>query len=183
MNNNDELYTALKELANLRQVRLGDTILGFYIEELKTIPIEKIISAVKYFTTKGDRYFPSIDEFKRACGVEVKTMLSTYEKAQALVDKVRHCITRFGYAQPDNAKEYLGDDAWEIVNHFGGFVNICNTATDHNYDSMMIQIRKTAEVYLKQAAGGSQHDKIRFIEESRDLQTVSNFLPSAEETN
>ena len=182
MMENDKLYLALKGLAHLRQVKLGDMILGFYIEELKNVPIEKIESAVKYFATKGDRHFPSIDEFKRACGIEVVNALGINEKAQKIVNDMRYCIKRFGYMQPEEAKKYLGDDAWEVIERFGGYVNICNTATDYNFDDMMIQLRKTAEVHIKLAAGGMQHEQLKFIEQA-GLKKVTDFLPLEDDTH
>lgn len=182
MNENDGLYIALKCLAELRQVKLGDMILGFYIEELKNVPIEKIETAVKYFATKGDRHFPSIDEFKRACGIEVINALGINEKAQKIVNDMRYCIKKFGYMRTDEAKKYLGNDAWEVLERFGGYVNICNTATDYNFDDMMIQLRKTAEVHIKLAAGGMQNDHLRFIEQA-GLKKVTDYLASAEDDN
>lgn len=47
--------------------------------------------------------------------------------ANDVVGKIFEAVSRFGYANPDQAKEYIGPLGWSVIKRFGGWEYFCST--------------------------------------------------------
>ena len=55
--------------------------------------------------------------------------------------------SKYGWCNPEAAKENLGDFAWQVVKNFGGWRTICETQSDQD-GTLRAQIRQSAHASL-----------------------------------
>jgi hypothetical protein len=101
--------------------------------------------------------------------------LSIDAKANESANKIRQAITKFGWPEPDKAKEFMGDLAWAIVIRFGGWQYICqNHGVDLNPLTFHAQARDSAKSILEQGNLGVLDKPIGIDSpRSQDLQKLS----------
>ncbi|WP_289460478.1 hypothetical protein, partial [Klebsiella pneumoniae] len=68
--------------------------------------------------------------------------LSPATKAQEVSGRIREAISKFGYANQQDAREYIGSLGWKVVERFGGWIYLCeNHGLDLNPLTFFAQAR------------------------------------------
>lgn len=70
---------------------------------------------------KKNKSFPLPADIRDFIYPEIDDDASAKESASRLMASV----SKFGYTQPKEAKEYMGEAAWSIVSRYGGWTTIC----------------------------------------------------------
>ena len=83
-----------------------------------------------------------------------KQKLSAQEEAQRSVDLIAESIVKFGYTNPESAKNYIGELGWQLVQELGGWNNLCAIESFKELEYAKIGWRKTAEILHKRASLG-----------------------------
>lgn len=120
---------AMNSLASLcNSTKLDDFLFEIYDEGLQSLSYERRIFALKKIamTRKGYDRFPSVRDIREAAGEVFDDPKDDRSKATELANRVWDAIERFGYAQPEDAEQYLGPIGWAFVNNSGRWVSICS---------------------------------------------------------
>lgn len=56
---------------------------------------------------------------------KIEMKASPLEAANQIVGKIFESVSRFGYMQATETKEYVGTIGWEVIKQFGGWSHIC----------------------------------------------------------
>jgi hypothetical protein len=135
MKKDHELFISiLGALAEQSGKRISPVAIDIYIEELERFGMPIVNATLKRFFAYAK--FPTIEDIKKAMGVNEVADLTDDEKARLLVSKIVGAISKFGYTalmsekRTNELKEYLGDDGWHLVQSAGGWNSLCETETD-----------------------------------------------------
>lgn len=89
---------------------------------------------------------------------KIKTLMNTgLESDDQLGDdvaaRIEHSISRFGYSNPEEAKEYIGEAGWTVVSNLGGWDRVCEVRIDELASSRR-QWREFAKVIIQKSRSG-----------------------------
>lgn len=135
MKKDHELFISiLGALAEQSGKRISPVAIDIYIEELERFGMPIVNSTLKRFFAYAK--FPTIEDIKKAMGVNEVADLTDDEKARLVVSRVVAAISKFGYTaimsekRTAELKQFIGDDGWHLVQSVGGWNSICETETD-----------------------------------------------------
>lgn len=110
---------------------------------------------------KPGRGFPSIEDIR----VAAKPPEQRIDKKELAMDasaKAIGAVSKFGWANPERAKEYMGDLAWRAVDRIGGWTTFCNTLSSENATTMQAQLRDLcSSIVAMDKAGVPDPDQFR----------------------
>lgn len=125
-------------------------------EDLSTLPVDKCIAALKQLRRTGK--FPSSQDVHDF----VNPQIATSDVGRDIASRIIFAISKYGWNNPQPAKNYLGALGWQCVERFGGWLMICETVNSHNQMQITAQLRDLAETLAK------------FHHTSSDIQTLEN---------
>lgn len=70
------------------------------------------------------------------------------DRADALMQTVMGCMPRYGYTDPDGAREKMGEVAWGVVARMGGWRELCGS-TMEGCTSVKAQLKKSMTQALR----------------------------------
>lgn len=113
---------------------------------------EKIIQAIdRYVLDPKNKFFFSPATLRPYLNPE----LSTDAKANEAATRIRSAITKFGYPNPREARAYIGELGWKVVERAGGWNYICeNHGVDLNPLTFFAQSRDSAKALMESASIG-----------------------------
>lgn len=125
--------------------------------------LDEYLKALRRYTEDSkNRNFPNPSQLRPYLRPE----LSIEAKANEAAYRIRSAITKFGWAQPIEAKEYMGDLGWTIVERSGGWQHLCqNHGVDIDPLIFHAQARESAKAIIESAALG-QFDRPISIDSS-----------------
>lgn len=143
--------TALAQLCNFS---LSPTILELYDTNLRRLGYQALCNAIDQviIRRKSRDPFPSISEIAGIIEPSTDPELEAIEAANRIVE----AITRYGYTNPERAKEFIGELGWRVVTREGGWENICRSV--QSYDALSThkaQWRQLAKATLLRGGSGS----------------------------
>jgi hypothetical protein len=114
--------------------------------------IDKIIWAIdRYVLDPKNKFFFSPATLRPYLNPE----LSTEAKAIEAATRIRSAITKFGYPTPGEARAYIGELGWKVVERAGGWNYICeNHGVDLNPLTFFAQSRDSAKSLQESASIG-----------------------------
>lgn len=114
----------------------------------------------------------------------VKPELSPDAVANEAASRIRAAIAKHGWANPTEAREYIGDLGWKIVERCGGWLYICeNHGVELNPLTFHAQARDQAKAIIESAELG-RFDRpigIPAPKENRMLDLAKNTIKKLEE--
>jgi hypothetical protein len=110
--------------------------------------LDEYLGALKKYTEDSkNRTFPNPSQLR----IYLRPELSVDAKANESANKIRQAITKFGWPEPKQAREFMGELAWAIVERFGGWQYICeNHGVELNPLMFHAQARDSAKSILEQ---------------------------------
>lgn len=95
-------------------------------------------------------------KFPHPSDIRAKVMPEMDNKDDAILvaNLIITAVSKYGYTNPEQARKFMGDLAWETVIKMSGWKHICETLTIDNEGIIRAQIRGMAEVVSKKAKRG-----------------------------
>lgn len=117
---------------------------------------EKILSAIdRYVLDPKNKFFFSPATLRPYLFPELSTETKSIEVASRLTSAVR----KFGYSNPGEARAYIGELGWKIVERNGGWQPLCeNLGVSIPVTTFQAQARETAKALIE-TAGLGEFDK------------------------
>ena len=133
------------------QKQLPDHVLLMYADDCKEVSINELAQAFRnYRNSDRAQFFPLPGVLKKY----LKETVAVLPEAQEVASKVFEAIRRFGYMRGQEAREFMGELAWECVQAFGGWDTICTSDNIGSEASVRAQLRDTAKAKLERAQEG-----------------------------
>lgn len=131
-------------------VALYDRLLApFYGYDDLVAALEKIIG------NRGDRdAFPSVKTIKEQLDPSVDDEALAAEAATRLAGS----IGRYGYTNPAEARAYMGEVAWAIVEREGGWQGLCERTKENQIPTLKAQWRQLAVALMAKSRAGKLND-------------------------
>jgi hypothetical protein len=91
-------------------------------EEFGDVGAQKILdSIVEYRRDPKNKVFPSASALQGY----LRPVVSTDAQAQEIAGRITESISKFGYTGGAQAKAFIGEIGWSVVQRFGGWAEIC----------------------------------------------------------
>lgn len=114
-------------------------VLKFMVEDLSDLPYVKIIFALHdYRNNPKNRTWPKPVDIRAIVCPE----LSPEAIANDTASRIRESISKFGWCNSSQAREYIGELGWKVVERSGGWQYVCeNHGLDLNPTTFYAQTR------------------------------------------
>jgi hypothetical protein len=97
-----------------------------------------MMALMKYLNDSKNKFFPTPMNLRQYLQPE----LSPDAMSNEVASRIRSAITKFGWPNPKDAREYIGDLGWKVVERSGGWQYLCeNHGVDLNVLTFHAQAR------------------------------------------
>lgn len=129
-----------------------------FVDDLADQKFDDIIRALSAFRTdKKNRLPPNVADILSLINPEIDDSA----KAQNIAGLVLKAVSKFGWAQPSEAKEMMGPVGWEIVQRYGGWQYVCeNLGEDISVTTFTAQVRDAIKAQLQISSSGAQFENL-----------------------
>lgn len=133
--------------ANYYGKTLSAPLLNMYIEDLEGLDPDAVIAAYKHYRRNPkNTHFPLPAQIRAMVQPEV----DPESLARAIAERIIGAIPKFGYMQSAEARAYIGEVGWGIVQRQGGWSYLCGVdAPKLNPQTLQAQIRDAAKSALQ----------------------------------
>lgn len=147
----------LLALAKYYREQMDDERLSMFAEDLSDLSIEELALAIKHAKHTATRMpFPS--QLRAFIG---RAQISNEDRAQLISSDILAAISKFGYTNPEKAKEFIGEAGWLVVQTQGGWSNLCSLVDDQNFTTFRAQLRGIALSVLNNKHNFTQNEDIK----------------------
>ena len=138
-----EVKKALLEDAAFYDIQMNDLKLMLWTAQLQDVDALDVRRAQAHFRDKpNQKFMPMPGEIKNF----LNPLVSEDGQARQIAAKVQGAVVKFGYTNGKDAKEFIGDIGWAIVERFGGWSYICqNLGTGIDVNAFQAQVRELAK--------------------------------------
>lgn len=138
-------------LAEYYDKTLSENQLSMFVEDLSELDFDQLQFAIrKYRQDPLNVFFPLPAKLIAI----ITPVLNEKDEAQEVANLIITAVSKYGYTNPEQARKFMGDLAWETVIKMSGWKHICETLTIENEGMIRAQIRGMAEVVSKKAKRG-----------------------------
>lgn len=139
-------------VASYYRVTLPDITLEMYAQDTRDIPLETMVSIFEtYRRTTKSPVLPMPIVFREI----YEKKMSADVQANLVPQRIFEAISKFGWAEPDKAREYIGELGWRLVEMRGGWLNVCqNLGTNWDEGTFIAQARDNTKSLIKAAELG-----------------------------
>ncbi len=173
MNKFKTVKEAIILTANYYNRTLSEVVLAMYCEDLAETPSEKVVAAYHAWRKNpANTYFPLPSQI---LGM-INPQIDENHVAREIAARINGAAVKFGYTNPEKAREFIGEIGWAIIDRRGGWNYLCsNLGTTIDPTTFEAQIREQAKATVKYGddgmsqaiaiAGGSQRERMQSIGE------------------
>lgn len=131
--------------------RLDDIVVTMYAEDLADLPVAEIQRALLAL-----RRDPKTTRFPLPATIRDRIAPAPTEENDAAeaAARIAGAARRFGYTNPERAREFIGELGWRVVQLDGGWQNVCETLTEDNLGTFRAQWRQLALATQRRAKSG-----------------------------
>jgi hypothetical protein len=102
-----------------------------------------VLKALQAYTQEpSSRTFPMPGQIRAL----VNPTVSTEQQAIEAGNKIVEAMTKFGWTNPEKAKEFMGPIAWGVVQREGGWAQLCERTNNDDLPILKAQWRELAKV-------------------------------------
>lgn len=131
--------------------RLTDTRMKAYLFALKDLSVDELKASV--FKLMND---PSLTRFPMPGKIleHARPQISTEDDAKEAAARIIHAVSKFGWCNRQEARAYIGELGWQVVEMQGGWVNLCENMRPNMIPNLQAQFRELAKtVHTKSRLG------------------------------
>lgn len=141
MNKRAEIAKIIIALGEYYSRVLSENQIAMYVEDLIDLEPQQLIESIKkYRLDPKNEFFP--------LPVKLKAMIGQAQSPDDLsrdtASKIIAAVSKYGWNNPERARDYIGDLGWEIVKRQGGWMNLCESLTYDNQGIYQAQWRELA---------------------------------------
>jgi hypothetical protein len=123
--------------------QINDDAIKMYVNDLADLSFEKVCEAMDEYRKNSNHRFMWLPAQIREI---VSPTPKTKDVARMAALQIRSAITKFGWSNPTQAKEFIGPRGWEYVERFGGWVYLCeNLGVTLSETTFFAQFRDSVE--------------------------------------
>jgi len=153
MNNEKEIAKFWLNVSAYYRQTLPDEVLKMYVYDCKTTSMEELRFAFeKYRQTSQAAFFPLPAVLKNI----INPPIDPDAEANCVPAIIFESMKRFGQYRGSEAKDHMGELAWQCVNGFGGWGHLCSNNMGSE-SSVRAQLRDLAKSYLTRRIQGREH--------------------------
>lgn len=153
MNDNErkELAKQLIVLAEIYGRDLSRQALGFMLDQLNELNFEEAMNSLnKYCRDSKNRTFPTPGQLLAIAKPEA----SDIDNAAEVANRIIQAMSKYGWTQPEKAKQFIGEVGWLVVQREGGWGWICETTTEDKIPTLKAQWRVLASSLVNRSRSG-----------------------------
>ena len=146
MNNEENLISKLIALAAYYRETISADQLLMYAEDLQCLSLDELSLAIKLYRTNPKNKFFPLPAALISC---VRETSSDEDESREAAAKIAGAISKFGWCNLNQTREYIGDIGWIAVEMNGGWLSLCSFVTDENKSTVSAQLRNLCETISK----------------------------------
>jgi len=176
----NEIALILTNLAEYFGRNISRAVVMMMVDDLEVYPMEQIQAAIKkYRQNPKNRAFPLPAQLIDTMSPELNSKNEAVESAAQVIQ----AVSKFGWSNPEMAKEYLGQLAWRIVERFGGWRYVCeNLGVSISVGTFQAQARDLAIATIERSEMGldnmspqiKQSKEVLSLVQSNDMNKIIN---------
>lgn len=153
---------------------LRDDVLLMQVSDLADLSFDAVAQAyVNYRRNPKNRQPPLPADILEA--VNPGNVVSPEQDAVEASNRIIQAMTRYGWTNPDRAREFIGELGWMIVEREGGWRDLCERTTNDDLPILKAQWRELAKALRSRAEAGKLDKAPRLIsDERRQIQNIAN---------
>jgi len=170
MNERQKFDKLLQIYSTLQPFRAPDFtnhfVLDYWFGEFGSIPLNELKKGLDHWI-RNETWFPSISDLRKALGAHDE---DPETESRQIVAKVQTAMRKFGYMREKEAREWLGELSWSVVNGVGGWQFISDLTTS-NHATVTAQMRELAKSLLT-TKKYPQNDSNKFLLQEKAKQAI-----------
>jgi hypothetical protein len=149
-------------IAMLYEKELSLHFLNKMIDEISSFKADLVLSALRaHRQDYKNKSWPRPSDIKRLLEFD----LSDSTKAEQVARLIPEAISKFGWPRPSEARAYIGEVGWTIVQSYGGWLEVCSHCGElWNRQVFHAQVRESAKAILESSSLEKQFEAISYSE-------------------
>lgn len=132
-----------------------------------------LIAYKKYSLNPKNRFWPKASEIMEL----IRPTVSEDAIATATVLRIEEAICKFGWSNPQGAKEFVGELGWKVIQRNGGWKHLCEDhGTGIQSGTFHAQTRTAVKATLEMIAAGRNDEPIALPEGRKNEQLKTNVM-------
>lgn len=133
--------------------KLTATQIEMYVEDLMVLSPEQLTFAVrKYRTIPENHFFPLPAKLIALVTPKENTEL---DLGREVAGRIIQAVSKFGQYLHEEAKEFIGQVGWKVVERQGGWSNVCSELNNDNKGMLQAQMRDLAISIMRMGSNGT----------------------------
>lgn len=136
---------------------LTDAACRMMVEDLDDLSSLEVLHALKeYRKTTKRPFMPTVAEIRQLA----RPPMDARDIGLETASRIRSAISKFGWPSPQKAREYIGEQGWDVVERFGGWQHLCeNLGTVIQETTFMAQCRDVVASQVNLTRAGVDLEK------------------------
>lgn len=161
----NEIATTWIQLAILTGRQLNQSTLDLLLRSVEDLPQQDVLNVLNKWP-ETETNFP-LPAHIRAKILPVKNESDDISEA---VNRALSAVTTFGYCNSTEAKMYIGELGWQIIQGMGGWLHLCETLGSETPEGVMRkQMLDYGETVWKRFKRGEHHEAPRLPESFKNI--------------
>lgn len=136
-------------LAEYYRVEITPGQLNAYAEDLFDLDLDLVAAAISRIRkTPGNVFFPLPAVIREA------VQGSARDEAIEASNRIVQAMSRFGWNNPEGARNFIGELGWRVVEREGGWQSLCQRTTNEELPTLKAQWRELAAVTQRRMVSG-----------------------------
>lgn len=151
-NERNQLGLTLNALCNYYSRPANPQTIAMMVDDLSDFSLGEVMNSIKvYRRNPKNRVFPLPAQLIEIIRPQENTRNEAVEAAARIVE----AVSKFGYSNPSEAKMFVGDLGWRVVERNGGWLYVCeNLGVNLNVNSFQAQARDLAMATIERKNQG-----------------------------
>jgi hypothetical protein len=132
--------------------QVSDETLKLYVWDSREMDVNELKRAFEIH-----RNGPKAEFFPLPCVLRRYLVGDPTDEAEECAARIFESIRKFGYQAGSEARKFMGELAWDVVDGFGGWSNLCTSNNLGNEATLRAQMRNMAQAKINRKLRGAEH--------------------------
>lgn len=157
MNDADVLKAVILKNSMFYGVQLPDIVFKMHADALSDLPLAKVEAAYEALAkTSKNRLMPMPGDVRNLISPEAGDRDS--DEARMVAARVIGAIAKYGYINPERAREFIGETGWMAIELMGGWVSVCENTKTNQLTTFSAQARELIQAISKSGTALRKED-------------------------